>query len=370
MAKKQRRRIGILTGGGDCPGLNAVLRAFVKTLLCRGGFEVLGIEDGYEGLLEKRARLLWIGDVRGILTQGGTILGTSNTANPFKVAISKAGKRAFEDRSDDALRHVREWGLEGLVTVGGDGTLHSAHRLSQKGILILGIPKTIDNDIWGTDYTFGFNSAVAIATDAVDRLHTTAASHHRVMVLEVMGRNAGWIALHAGSAGGADIILIPEIPFRMDWVCEEVRNRAGKGMRFSIIVAAEGAFPIGGTAHILKRDPRNPFPVKLGGIGQRLAETIERKAGIESRAAVLGHIQRGGSPTPFDRNLGTLFGVHAAELVVRNKWDRMVSLRGQNIGSIPIRQALKPKRVERNNALVRGARAIGVSFGDKPCRAR
>lgn len=362
---KKLRRIGILTGGGDCPGLNAVIRAVVKAARHKLGVEVLGIEDGYEGLLQKRARFLRSHDVSGILTHGGTIIGTSNTANPFKVPVRKNGKIIFRDLSDQAIRNFKEWDLSALVVVGGDGTLGSARKFHQKGIPVIGIPKTIDNDLSETDFTFGFHTAVSTATEAIDRLHTTAASHHRVMILEVMGRNAGWIALYAGAAGGADIILIPEIPFRTKIIHEEVAQRTRKGKRFSIIVVAEGAHEAGGRALVKKLDPKNPYPVKLGGVGQWLADEIESNTGVESRAAVLGHIQRGGSPTPFDRNLGTLFGAHAVELLSKGKFGRMVCLKGQSIESVPLASAVREiKKVPLDHPLLRSCRAICTSFGN------
>lgn len=358
------RRIGILTGGGDCPGLNAVIRAVVKTAHHQYGAEVLGIEDGYEGLLEKRGHFLSSQDVSGILTHGGTILGTSNTANPFKIVCIERGKRVLRDFSAKAIRHFKQWQLDALVVVGGNGTLDSAYQLFKKGVPVIGIPKTIDNDLRKTDFTFGFHTAVSIATEAIDRLHTTAASHHRVMLLEVMGRNAGWIALFAGAAGGADIILIPEIPFKMERIYKEVRNRSQQGKRFSLIVAAEGAHEAGGSVVIRKRDMKNPYPVKLGGIGERLAEKIEKATGIEARAAVLGHIQRGGSPTAFDRNLGTLFGTHAVTLLRQKKFGRMVCLKGQEIQSVPLKEAVSLlKRVPLDHPLLKACKAVGTSFG-------
>lgn len=364
MRKTRFRRIGILTGGGDCPGLNAVIRAVVKTAIHDYGMEVLGIEDGYEGLLEKRGHFLNSDDVSGILTHGGTILGTSNTANPFKFPVAKGRKIIFEDHSDRVVRHFREWGLDALVAVGGDGTLGSAYKLFQKGLPVIGIPKTIDNDLPGTDYTFGFHTAVSIATDALDRLHTTAASHHRVMILEVMGRNAGWIALYAGSAGGADIILIPEIPFQMKVICDEVIRRASEGKRFSLVVAAEGAHASGKNRIVRQMDKKNPYPEKLGGIGQWLAKQIEKQTEIETRAAVLGHIQRGGSPTAFDRNLGTVFGTYAVYLLQKGRFGTMVRLNGQKIESLPLKEAVSClKKVPENHQLIKASRAVGTSFG-------
>jgi len=358
------RKIGILTGGGDCPGLNAVIRAVTKTAIFKYGLQVWGIEDGYEGLIDKRGHELTSEAVSGILTHGGTILGSSNTANPFRVPKIQGKKVQYVDHSDRVLEHYQSWGLDGLIAVGGDGTLKIADRLCALGIPTIGIPKTIDNDLSGTDFTFGFRTAVSIATDALDRLHTTAASHHRVMILEVMGRNAGWISLYAGSAGGADIILIPEIPFNLKKICDEVEKRARIGKRFSLIVVAEGAYESGAKPVEKKRDLKNPYPVKLGGIANWLAARIEKMTGLESRAAVLGHIQRGGSPIPFDRNLGTVFGHHAVELIAAKKWGHMVCLHGQKIDSVPIKDAVKVlKLVPVDHPLIRAAEAVGTSFG-------
>lgn len=358
------KKIGILTGGGDCPGLNAVIRAVTKSAIQNHGWEVFGIEDGYAGLIEKRGHELTQSQVSGILTLGGTILGTSNRADPFKVPVITGKQVRFEDHSDQAVEHFRQWGLDVLVAVGGDGTLSISNQLCKKGIPVIGIPKTIDNDLSGTDYTFGFHTAVSICTEAIDRLHTTAAAHHRVMILEVMGRHAGWIALHAGSAGGADIILIPEIPYSMDAVCRAVKKRAQYGKKFSLIVIAEGAFELGGKRIVRKTDLKNPYPEKLGGVGNYLAERIEKITGLETRAAILGHIQRGGSPTPPDRILGTLFGTHAVECIHQKKWAQMVCVQGGIIKSIPIEQAVsKPKRVADDNPLLLAGQTIGVCFG-------
>lgn len=359
------KRIGILTGGGDCPGLNAVIRAVTKTAIQDLGLEVLGIEDGYAGLLSGRAHPLKSEHVSGILTHGGTILGTSNWANPFKVAINCGKKIIFEDQSDVAVKHFRSWELDALIAVGGDGTIGVARKLMRKGIPVVGIPKTIDNDLPETDFTFGFHTAVDIATEALDRLHTTAAAHHRAMILEVMGRNAGWIALYAGAAGGADAILIPEISFDVESVCKQVQRRAQIGKRASLISIAEGAFPKGGQRIFRGSDSKNPYPEKLGGIGNSLAKEIEKRTGIETRAATLGHIQRGGSPSAFDRNLGTLFGNYAVELVRRKKWGHMVCLQGQRITSVPIEKVTgKIKSVPITHPLIRATRAVGTSFGD------
>lgn len=358
------RKIGILTGGGDCPGLNAVIRAVTKSAIMNYGWQVFGIEDGYAGLIEKRGHELTQTQVSGILTLGGTILGTSNRADPFRVPVIHGKKVTFEDHSDQAIEHFRQWGLDVLVAIGGDGTLSIANRLLRKGIPVVGIPKTIDNDLSGTDYTFGFHTAVGIATEAVDRLHTTAAAHHRVMLLEVMGRNAGWIALHSGSAGGADVILIPEIPYSASEICKVVKKRAQHGKKFSLIVVAEGAKERGGKMIEKKKDLKNPYPVKLGGVAAYLSDRIESLTGLETRSANLGHIQRGGSPAAIDRNLGTLFGSYAADLIHQQKWGQMVCLQGNDIRSIPISQAVnKLKLVTSNHPLVKACEAVGISFG-------
>ncbi|HXV28586.1 MAG TPA: ATP-dependent 6-phosphofructokinase [bacterium] len=369
MKPKKLQRIGVLTAGGDCPGLNAVIRGVTKTAIYRYGLQVWGIEDGYEGLLDRRGRELTSDDVSGILTHGGTILGTSNTADPFRVTQIRGKKVYFEDQSQRALSNFSGWGLDGLIAIGGDGTLSIAQKLHEKGIPVVGIPKTIDNDLSGTDYTFGFKTAVSVAAEALDRLHTTAASHHRVMLLEVMGRNAGWIALYAGTAGGADIILIPEIPFHMDMIYNEVIQRAKSGKRFSLMVVAEGAYEEGREPVVRTKDLKNPHPVKLGGIANHLADQIEKQTGIETRSAVLGHIQRGGSPIPYDRNVGTMFGNWAVELIMQGMWGHMVCLQGEKITSVPIKDAVKNiKKVPMNHPLLKAAEAVGTSFGAHPTR--
>lgn len=357
-------RIGILTAGGDCPGLNAVIRAVAKGAL-HYGWEVVGFEDGFAGVVENRFRMLTNPDVSGILTHGGTILGTSNTANPFRYPVRRGKKIEFRDYSARAVENLRRLNLKALVSVGGDGTLSISRRFVQKGIPIVGVPKTIDNDLAGTDLTFGFQTAVHIATEAIDRLHTTAASHHRVMILEVMGRYAGWIALYAGSAGGADVILIPEIPFRFESVCRKVEERAKFGKRFSIIVAGEGARPEGGQFVVSRTVRASTDPIRLGGIGAVVGRHIENRIGIETRVSVLGHIQRGGSPIPEDRNLGTLFGTQAVELIRRRKFGYMTALCGGKIIPIRISSAVgRLKLVPRHHPLVVAARSVGTSFGD------
>jgi len=320
-------KIGILTGGGDCPGLNPVIRAVVKTAY-QEKIEVLGIKNGWKGLIENDTMPLDLKAVSGILPRGGTILGTSRT-NPYK-------KNEDPER---VKRNYKELGLDALVAVGGEDTLGVAAKLCKEGLNIVGVPKTIDNDLSCTDYTFGFDTAVNIATEAVDRLHTTAESHHRIIVCEVMGRHAGWIAVHAGLAGGADIILIPEIPVDINEVCDIINKRRERGKTFSIIVVAEGAKFKEGQV-VVQEEKLDAFGhVRLGGIGQILCDLIEEKTGHETRVTVLGHVQRGGTPSAFDRVLGTRFGVEAVNLIKNKKFGYMVSLQGNKIESVPIEQA-------------------------------
>ncbi len=359
------KTIGILTGGGDCPGINAVIRAVAKRAMLEHGWRVIGIEDGYEGLIQDRHRRLDPADVSGILTIGGTILGTSNTADPFRYATPVKGEIVRRDVSRRALRNARALGLDGLVVVGGDGTLGSAARLCAAGLPIVGVPKTIDNDLRGTEVTFGFDTAVAVAVEAVDRLHTTAQSHHRIMIAEVMGRRAGWIALHAGIAGGGDVILIPEIPYTLEAVAAKVRDRRRKGKRFSIVVIAEGARPKGGDCVVRQIVAQSADPVRLGGVGFVLADALERATGIETRAVVLGHIQRGGSPTAADRVLATRFGAEAVTLIARSEFGRMVAWEKGRVTSVSLDvPAGGPRLVPLNHPLIAVARAVGTSFGD------
>jgi len=325
-------RIGVLTGGGDCPGLNAVIRAVVHRSIKGHGWSVLGIRHGWRGLLQSELEELSLKAVSGILPRGGTILGTSRT-NPYKEPDGEA-----RIRSEIASR-----GIDALVAIGGEDTLGVAAKLHKAGVPLVGIPKTIDNDVNGTDYTFGFDTALSIATEAIDRLHTTAESHDRVMVAEVMGRHAGWIALEAGVAGGADMILVPEYPVSIDDVCAAVRRRHEKGRNFSIIVVAEGARLVdkGGSPIQVQSERTDAFGhVRLGGIGATLADRIEQETGFESRYSVLGHIQRGGSPTAFDRFLGTRFGVAAVDLLHRKGYGRMVAVRGLKVVDVPIADAV------------------------------
>ncbi|HSW36462.1 MAG TPA: ribonuclease HI [Candidatus Limnocylindrales bacterium] len=358
---KKNRRLGVLTGGGDCPGLNAVIRAVVKGATYNYDLEVIGFNNGFRGLVENDARLMDDISVSGILNRGGTILGTSNRDNPFNYNAEGSDYReTHEDRSGDALKHLEEWAIDCLIVIGGDGSLLLAHRFSQLGVPIIGIPKTIDNDLLATDVTFGFDSAVTTATEAIDKIHTTAESHHRAMVVEVMGRNAGWIALQAGMAGGGDIILIPEIPFDCSFIADNIMERLSRGKKFSIIVVAEGAHPVGEEQiyHTSGRIKR------LGGVSQRVSGEIEKRTGIESRATVLGHLQRGGSPTSYDRVLATRFGVKAIELFVTGRVNEMVCLRGNNIESVPLVDVVAgTKRVDPASEQVRAAMGVGTSFG-------
>ena len=358
------KRIGILTGGGDCPGLNAVIRAVSKAAMS-GGIEVVGIEDGYLGLIENRMRALGNSQVSGILTQGGTILGTCNKANPAAYAELEGGRWVERDVRGRVAEHCRSAGLDALVIVGGDGTMNGAAKLIERGLKVIGVPKTIDNDLWGTEITFGHDTAVATATDAIDKVHTTASSHHRAMVVELMGRYAGWLSLGAGVAGGADVILIPEIPFRIEKVAEKCAQRSRFGKRFTIVVAGEGAIPLGGKQFVERIEADSPDPIRLGGVGKFVAMQIEKLTGIESRAIVLGHIQRGGTPTARDRLLATIFGHHAYELLAAGRFDRLVVQQDGKIDSIPIMQAAgKVRTVPHDHELIRAARAIGTSFGD------
>jgi ATP-dependent phosphofructokinase / diphosphate-dependent phosphofructokinase len=351
------KRIGILTGGGDCPGLNAVIRAAVRTLVRDHGMEVAGIQLGFEGLLKKAIVPLTLESVRGVLPKGGTLLRTTNRGNPFEMPGPDG---ALVDRSKECVENIHELGIDGIIAIGGDGTLRIAQRLCEMGIPMVAVPKTIDNDLAATDYTFGFHTAVAVATDAVDRLHTTAESHDRVMILEVMGRNAGWIALHAGMAGGADIILIPEIPYRPEAIVETIQERQGEGARFDIIVVAEGAKRVGGEEAYLDKAAR-----RLGGIAYQVAADIQQHVDMEIRVTVLGHVQRGGSPIAFDRILASRFGKHAADLVAQKKFGEMVAVRSDEIVAVPIKDAVsRPKYVDPSGQMVSAARSLGISFGD------
>ncbi|MGC8624819.1 MAG: 6-phosphofructokinase [Phycisphaerae bacterium] len=359
------KRVGVLTSGGDCPGLNAVIRAIAKTAIRRYGIEVWGIEDGFIGLIQNRMQPMRDTDVSNILTLGGTILGTNNKCDPRRYAIKSNGNVHFADVTDRCLEHIALRQLDALIVIGGDGSMAVAGHLIQQGVACIGVPKTIDNDLIGTDVTFGFGTAVAIATDAIDRIHTTAASHHRAMVIEVMGRNAGWIALHAGIAGGADVILLPEIPFDIEKICAAVLQRSNHGKRSSILCISEGAAPKGGKQTVARIDPTSPDPIRLGGVGQLVGAEIEKATGIETRTAVLGHVQRGGEPIAADRVLATQFGHAAVELLVQGRMGRLVALQAGEITDVDIMEAVgKQRLVPLDSPLLMAARAIGTCFGD------
>ncbi|OGU72114.1 MAG: 6-phosphofructokinase [Ignavibacteria bacterium RBG_16_34_14] len=363
MGKSRIRRIGILTGGGDCPGLNAVIRGVTKPAQDYG-MSVYGILDGFEGLVEGRAIELTNNDVSGILARGGTILGSSNKGDPFHWPIERGDKTEIVNKAEEAIKNYQTWNLDALIAIGGDGTMHICNKLVQMGLNIIGVPKTIDNDLDATDITFGHDSAVYVVMMALDRLHTTASSHHRVIVCEVMGRYAGWIALNGGIAGGADIILIPEIPFSWQKVYDKIHKRQLMGKKFSLVCAAEGAKAEGGEMVVKEKDIKRTDPIQLGGIGAVVAKNIEKNTGRETRVTVLGHLQRGGSPTPFDRILATKFGAFAIELASLGKFGRMVALKGNEIKSVKIEDAIgKQKLVQPDNQAVFAAKSIGISFG-------
>jgi 6-phosphofructokinase 1 len=359
------KRIGISTGGGDCPGLNAVIRAAVKAAITRYGWEVVGIEDGFDGLIDiSRSRPLTLKDVSGILPRGGTILGTTNRGNPFHYKHVVNGKEVVEDISGQVIANAKKLGLDAVIVIGGDGSQKIGLDLQQKGLNVVGVPKTIDNDLSATETTFGFDTALHTATDAIDKIHTTAESHHRIMVVEVMGRDAGWIALEAGIAGAAHVILIPEIPFHMDHIVSFVKRREAGGKRFSIVVVAEGCHSDASekTRPFFQEDRRE---IPRGSVGTIIGECIGLMTKREVRVTVLGHIQRGGSPSPFDRILSTRFGVAAVELIAEGKFGRMVTLEKGEMSSCRIEDAVgKLKTVDPNGELVRMARAIGICLGD------
>jgi 6-phosphofructokinase 1 len=361
----KKKKIAILTGGGDCPGINAVIRAVTKKAIYEKGMEVIGIEDGYHGMIENRHRPLTYNDVSGILTLGGTILGTSKTANPYHYAVKKGERVEFQDFSKKAIQNIKRLKLTCLVCIGGDGTLGIAHRLFKDGLPVIGLPKTIDNDLRGTDITFGFDSAVTIATEGIDRIHTTAQSHHRIMIVEVMGHRAGWVALYSGVAGGGDIILIPEIPYDIGVIAEKVEERNKRGKRFSIVVVAEGAKPQGGDVVIQRMVKESADPVRLGGIGFVLGEQIEKRTGLETRTVVMGHLLRGGPPTPFDRILATGLGSKAVDMAENKEFGYMVGVKRNSLITVPLEEVAKgPKTVPLNHPMIKSARSLGTCFGD------
>jgi len=350
------RCIGICTGGGDAPGLNAVIRAAVKSAILKHKWKVIGIPDGFDGLIwPERSRELTLKDVSGILPRGGTILGTTNRGDPFHHKSIENGVEVIRDISDQVIANSRQLGIDAVISIGGDGSQTIAQELFQKGMKIVGVPKTIDNDLSATEITFGFDTALHTATDAIDKIHTTAESHHRVMVIEVMGRDAGWIALEAGIAGGGHVILIPEIPFSLQRICDYVKEREGYGKHFTIVVVAEGI-----------KLPQELKQLSRGGsVGNLIGDGIALTARREVRVSVLGHIQRGGSPSPFDRILGTRFGVAATDLIAQGGFGKMVCLRNARIESVNISDAIGHlKKVDPQGEMVRTARAIGICFGD------
>ena len=361
IAVRAGMRIGVLTGGGDAPGLNAAIRAVVRSAANHGA-ETIGVEDGFAGLIDTTHwRQLTPKDVSGILRLGGTILGTTNRRNPFAFPTPTGG---VVDNSARCVETFHRLELDALIVIGGDGTLAIANEFCKRGVPIVCVPKTIDNDIAETASSFGFDTAVSFATDAIDRLHTTAEAHHRVMVVEVMGRYAGWIALHAGVAGGADVILIPEIPHDLDKVAQHILTREELGARFSIVVAAEGATAVG-AGYTIRQQGSVSAAERLGGIGERLVADLERKTNKETRSVMLGHLQRGGVPTSADRLLATRFGARALEFVLEQKWGTMVALQPPEIVAVPLAKVVgRVRTVPPDCDLIHAARAVGVAFGN------
>jgi 6-phosphofructokinase 1 len=360
------QRIGVLTGGGDCPGLNAVIRAVVKTASVDYGIEAFGIRDGYDGLVRDNIIPLSYDNVSGILTRGGTILGASNKANPFEYYPPDQDEGEPKDMSDRCVEVCRRRGLDAIICIGGDGTLSIAHGLQQKGIPAVGVPKTIDNDVCETDVTFGFDTAVQIVADALDRLHTTAQSHHRTMVVETMGRYVGWLALCGGIAGGGDVILIPEIDYTLEAVCKTIYERQKTGRTFSIVVVSEGVKSAEGEFVARGHVETSTDKLRLGGIGVWLAHAIQEETGTESRSVTLGHLQRGGTPTARDRVLATRFGRSAMTTAARGEFGTTVALKGDSIVTVPLQKVANCQRaVDPEGELVRTAKSVGTSFGDE-----
>ncbi len=364
---RKASRIGILTGGGDCPGLNAVIRVVTKAAIMKLGIDVIGIEDGFLGLIRNRMRRLTTTDVSNILTVGGTILGTSNKANPahFAVGEDAEGRPLFKDVTNRVIEHIQERAIDGLICIGGDGTMSGALKLAAHGIPCIGVPKTIDNDLMHTEITFGFSTAVEIATECLDRIHSTASSHHRVMLVELMGRNAGWLALHAGLASGSDVILIPEIPYSLDSICDTCLERTRHGKRFTLIAVSEGARPKGGDQIVNKIVHDSPDPIRLGGVSTVLAEQIAAHTHLETRATILGHIQRGGTPAAVDRVLAMAFGHKAIQLVATREWNNVVVMQQNETTFVPLEAVADQQRqVPLDHPLIGVARAVGTCLGD------
>lgn len=379
--KKDIRKIALLTGGGDCSGLNAVIRAVVKTAILKHGYEVIGFKGGYHGLYTDEYMELNLQNVSGIFHQGGTILKMSNKDNLFSYPVTnKDGEVEYKDVSDEAVKNLKKHKVDALVIIGGDGTLTSARDFGRKGVDVIGIPKTIDNDVPATEITFGYRTALDHIMQSLDALHTTAYSHDRVMILEVMGRNAGWLALEGGIAGSADVILIPEIPYDIESVAKTITKRYERGSKFSIICVSEGAKPLGGEVTIKKIDKDSPDSVKLGGVGQVVAAQLEKslkpKTGQDIRVTTLGYIQRGGVTNTFDRVLGTRYGSHAVEMIANNEFGRMVTIKNDTMSSVRIEEVVGSgeigetsrggaRIVNPHGDLVNAARDIGISFGDE-----
>ena len=372
---KEIKKVAILTAGGDCPGLNPVIRAVTKTAITKYGLEVMGVRHGYFGLYHGDFIKLDLDDVEDIFTKGGTILFSSNKDNLFQYPVKdengdlvrdENGKLVYEDASDVAVKNLEEAGIDALFILGGDGSLTSARDFARKGVKVVGIPKTIDNDLAHTDYTFGFDTAVTVATDGLDRVRTTGMSHHRVMVVEIMGRGAGWMTLHAGIAGAADAILIPEIPFDINKVAEKINNDKKNGKDFSIVAVAEGAKGIDGKQVVSKIIEDSADSIRLGGIGAVVADQLEKLTGSESRATTLGHIQRGGTPTSRDRILSARYGYAAVELMMNGGYGRMVALQGDKIVDVSLEDVIgqKTKNVDPTGEFVTLAKAMGICFGD------
>ncbi|MGE0480924.1 MAG: 6-phosphofructokinase [Phycisphaerae bacterium] len=365
--RRRVHRVGVLTSGGDCPGLNAVIRVVVKAAINKLNLEVIGIEDGFLGLIRNRMHVLTLDSVSDILTRGGTILGTSNSADPSRFAVGKDadGKPVFEDVTQRALEHIREQGLDVIIAIGGDGTMSGAAKLTRHGVPIIGVPKTIDNDLMHSDLTFGFTTAVQTATECLDKIHSTASSHHRVMVVELMGRNAGWLTLHAGIASGADVILIPEIPYDLDSVSETCLQRSRRGKRFTLVAVSEGARPKGGKQTVDRIVHDSPDPIRLGGVSTVLADDIAKATHLETRATILGHVQRGGTPVAFDRVLATHFGHKAAQLVATQEFNMVVVRQHAETTMVPLESVAGQQRlVPLDDPLIAMARAVGTCMGD------
>ena len=375
MSMNEIKKVAILTAGGDCPGLNPVIRAVVKTAITKYGLEVMGVRHGYFGLYHGDFIKLGLDDVDEIITKGGTILYSSNKDNLFQYPIKdkdgnlvrdENGKLIYEDASDVAVENLKKAGIDAMFILGGDGSLTSARDFARKGVKIIGIPKTIDNDLANTDYTFGFDTAISVATDGLDRVRTTGMSHHRIMVVEIMGRGAGWMTLHAGIAGAADVILIPEIPYDLTKVAQKIKADKAKGKEFSIVAISEGAKALDGKQVVAKVIEDSADSIRLGGVGAVVADQLERLTGSEARATTLGHIQRGGTPTAHDRVLSSRYGYAAVELCMNGGFGRMVALQGDKIVDVSLENVIgqKTKNVDPSGELVTLAKAMGISFGD------